>query len=129
MQIPHVSFVHWHTLAGLGGNSSPFHREPSIIPHRIRDQRKRERERVQGRDCSFTFCCWRSRYCNFAEIIEGLKLLPVSPISVSVNFKPDVNLRSRRTLVKPCLKSSEMAREACTVSDSLTDAHCLSMGV
>lgn len=63
------------------GNSPPFHREPSIIPHRIRDKKKKERERekVQGRDCSFTFCSWQSLHYNLAEIIEVLKLLPVSP--------------------------------------------------
>lgn len=78
------------------------------------EKKKREREGVQGRNCSFTFCCWHSCYYNLAEIIEVVKLLPVSP-SVFIHlclssFQTRCKFEEpQSTLVKPFLKSSELA--------------------
>lgn len=71
------------TLVHLGRTRETHHHStespPSFLTGLEMKKRERERERVQGRECSFTFCSWQSLCYNLAEIIEVLKLLPMSP--------------------------------------------------
>lgn len=69
----------YHLFVGtplpVSGNSPPFHRELSIIPHRIRDkdERRREGESSRGRDRSFPLSSWQSLWSLFADsFIEKL---------------------------------------------------------
>lgn len=118
------------TLAHLGWTQGTHHHSTESPPSfltgletkkRVGErERKREREKVSGRVCSYTFSSWQRLCHNLAEIIEVLKLLPVSP-SVSLplclcQFQTRCQFeeaeRRRCTRAKRCLnkgKSSKMA--------------------
>lgn len=60
LQIPPVSFVHWHTLAGLGGGNHHSSESPPSFLTGLESKIKKGRGGVWGRGRSFAFCSWRS---------------------------------------------------------------------
>ena len=104
------------TLAHIGWTRESHHHSTRSPPSFLTglEEKKREREGVQGRNCSFPFCRWHSCYYNLAEIIEVVKLLPVSP-SVFIHlclssFQTRCKFEeAQSTLVKQFLKRSELA--------------------
>lgn len=100
------------------GNSPPFHTEPSIIPQRIRDKKKREkgeRGRVRGSGLLFylselaeflLYFRWNNRSFKIATSVSFCVSLSLS-LSISNQMSLWWSTRSQCTLVRQCLKEKK----------------------
>ena len=129
--------VRFCALAHLGETQEAHHHSTASPPSFLTglETRKRERERykVSGRDCSFTFRSWH----RFDRVFPVFKSLPTSPCISSPLCLCQCRTRSQckeargvdAGFSEAAFEPGESSEVAHTASDSLSDARCFSTGL